>query len=313
MRVEFQEVEKSYRGSRGPIRAVDKVSWIAESGQILGILGPNGAGKSTMLRLLLGIIKPDGGAILVDGRPLQSIRGYLRSRVGYMPEERGLYPDETVLRQLVYLGCLKGMTRHEAKRSALALLERFGLPQWADAKIASLSKGMAFKIQLAACLIHSPQLVILDEPFYGLDPVNVRLVREMIRSLSKQGCVVLLSTHMMNEVEMLCDRILMMYKGKAVLQGPLKEVQRRYGVCDIIVNPEVEITGIPFVTSIASGDGQQRLILEEGKCLQDLMKALVDNRITITCLQEALTPLEEIFVTVVRQHEERHAKDGRAV
>lgn len=312
MKISFEGVCKEYH-TPNLIKALDNVSWSAQSGEVFGILGPNGAGKSTMLKVFLGIVRPNVGRVLVNDKPLSELTAKLRSVVGYMPEERGLYQDETVLRQLVYLGMLKGLTHKESKKRSLDLLERFELSDWTNAKIAALSKGMSFKVQLIACLVHAPQVVILDEPFYGLDPVNIRLVRSVICELRSSGSLVLLSTHMMNEVEKLCDKIVMMYRGRIVVEGAVSEIQRKYGGDCIIVNKEACLEEIPFVVGIDNTDHEKRIKLREGKTLYDLMRAIVDNQINITMLQEALMPLEDVFVDIVKRNGEVDVKNSSAL
>ena len=221
--LEAKGIEKSFDG----VRAVQGISFIANRGEILGLLGPNGAGKTTTIRMIMGIIRPDRGRIsfFLDGRT-----GTLnKERIGYLPEERGLYDDTKVLETLVYFAGLKGVPPKEARRRALEWLERLDLAEWAGQRIEKLSKGMQQKVQFLAAILHKPDLVVLDEPFAGLDPVNQDLFQGFIRELKQEGMAVLLSAHQMNLVEELCDRIFLIDKGRRVLYGELEEIKGAYG------------------------------------------------------------------------------------
>jgi len=221
--LEVQEISKSFNA----ILAVNNVSFTANRGEILGFLGPNGAGKTTTIRMIMGIIRPDTGAIrfAIDGTPTV----LNKERIGYLPEERGLYEDAKVLDTLVYLAELKGLTRAEAREQAASWLERFDLAEWAKQKIEQLSKGMAQKVQFIAAILHKPDIVVLDEPFSGLDPVNQDLFKEIIRDLKDDGMSIILSSHQMNRVEELCDRIFLIDHGKRVLCGDLSEIKEAHG------------------------------------------------------------------------------------
>ena len=221
--LEVQGISKSF----GAIAAVNDVSFSANQGEILGFLGPNGAGKTTTIRMIMGIIRPDTGAIrfAIDGNPTV----LNKERIGYLPEERGLYEDAKVLDTLVYLSELKGLSRAEAREQAGSWLKRFNLAEWAKQKIEQLSKGMAQKVQFIAAILHKPDIVVLDEPFSGLDPVNQDLFKEIIRDLKDDGMSIILSSHQMNRVEELCDRIFLIDHGKRVLYGNLSEIKEAHG------------------------------------------------------------------------------------
>ncbi|PYT07363.1 MAG: sodium ABC transporter [Acidobacteria bacterium] len=217
----FRDVSKSYAGTL----AVSHISLEVSAGEIFGLLGPNGAGKTTLIRMALDIIRPDSGEILVNS--LRSTAADM-NRIGYLPEERGLYRKQKVTDVLDYFGRLKGMPGGHVRQEVLAALERVGLADWASRKVEELSKGMQQKVQIVATLLHQPDVVILDEPFSGLDPVNVRMVKEMLSQLRERGCVVVLSTHQMEQVEEMCDRIAMIHQGRLVLYGRLEEIKRRF-------------------------------------------------------------------------------------
>lgn len=210
--------------------AVDGVSFSVQRGEILGFLGPNGAGKTTTLRMIMGITAPDAGLVTFRLEGAGGSQRVPKHRVGYLPEERGLYKEARILDVLLFLASIKGMPKDEARRKALDWLERFGLGAYANAKVEELSKGMAQKVQFIAAVIHEPDLVVLDEPFSGLDPVNQEVFREEIRRLKERGAAVLLSSHQMNLVEETCDRIFLINNGRRVLYGTLVDVKAQYGV-----------------------------------------------------------------------------------
>ncbi|MBC7225330.1 MAG: ATP-binding cassette domain-containing protein, partial [Anaerolineae bacterium] len=221
--LEVRDLVKRYDG----FTAVDRLTFAVHRGELFGLLGPNGAGKTTTIRAIMDIFKPDEGTIRVLGRP----PGEARALVGYLPEERGLYRDlkvQEVLEYLEYLAELKGMERSQARERALQWLERVDLAEWATRRVKDLSRGMQQKLQFVASVVHDPELLILDEPFQGLDPVNVDLLKRLIRELQAEGTTILLSAHQMNLVEVLCDRIVLINRGQAVLYGALDEIKQRY-------------------------------------------------------------------------------------
>lgn len=221
--LEFVDVVKTY----GEHRALDSVSLSVRAGEVFGLLGANGAGKTSLIRLALDIVRPDSGHVRVFG---EEPSAHVLDRIGYLPEERGLYKTERVIDVLVYLGELKGLTRNDARRRALAWLERIGLDSVASSRVASLSKGMSQKVQLVAALISDPPLAILDEPFSGLDPVNARLVSDLILERRDRGLTTILSTHQMDRAELLCDRIAFVRAGKIVLEGTVAAIRSRHTV-----------------------------------------------------------------------------------
>lgn len=217
--LELSNVTKFY----GDFKAVDDVSLQIPPGVIYGFLGPNGAGKTTTIRMILDIIKPTRGTILVLG---QRSAFEVRERIGYLPEEKGLYKKMKTWAVIAYFATLKGMTRREAKKRALELLERFGLGDFAEARVEVLSKGMSQKVQMLASIAHDPELVILDEPFSGLDPVNQQVMEEIIREMAARQRTIIFSTHVMQHAERLCSRILLIAKGRKIFDGTLAEARR---------------------------------------------------------------------------------------
>src|SRR5919109_4028938 len=222
----FHDIVKSY----GTTMALRGVSLDVGAGEIFGLLGPNGAGKSTLIRILMDIIRPDSGEVCVFGEP--RTRAHL-DRLGYLPEERGLYTKLTVIDVMVYFGTLKGLSRPEARRRALEWLTRVELPHVASWKIDRLSKGMSQKVQIAAILLSDPELCVLDEPTTGLDPINVRLVQELLIERRRKGRTTILSTHQMNQVEALCDRVALIHQGRLMVYGAVGEVRQRYSLPEV--------------------------------------------------------------------------------
>ncbi|NDJ35459.1 MAG: ATP-binding cassette domain-containing protein [Chloroflexi bacterium] len=284
----------------GDFVAVDHLSFEVHPGEIFGLLGPNGAGKSTTIRTLMGIFPPDEGEVRVLGTSPRAAQ----PRVGYLPEERGLYRDLQVVEVLLYLAELKGMPRHKSHRRALAWLERVRLLDWANERVKDLSRGMQQKLQFIASLIHEPDLVVLDEPFQGLDPVNVALIKGLIRDLAESGMTVMLSAHEMSLVEALCDRILLINKGQAVLYGSLREIKRAYAGQTINLSSPDRLPDIAGVTHVERVNGSYRLTLADAQQPADVLQNLLTAGVTIDAFEVAAAPLEEIFVSIVEARDE---------
>jgi ABC-2 type transport system ATP-binding protein len=280
----------------GDFTAVDDLSFEVYAGEVFGLLGPNGAGKTTTIRTVMDIFKPDAGSVSVLGQP----PGAARSRVGYLPEERGLYRDLKVLDTLVYLAQLKGTARSTATQRAMAWLERVELADWADRRVKDLSRGMQQKLQFVASLVHDPDLLILDEPFQGLDPVNVEMIKSLIRSLQQEGKTIVLSAHQMNLVEALCDRIVLINHGRAVLYGALAEIKRCHSAHTVRLRTPAALDTLPGVAHVERHDGAFTLTLA-GITPQDLLRTLVERAIPVEIFEVASMPLEEIFISVVKE------------
>ncbi len=289
--INVDQLYKTYDG----FVAVDHVSFQVNGGDVFGLLGPNGAGKTTIIRMLMDIFKPDGGAVSVLGQP----PGAARARVGYLPEERGLYRSLRVDECLAYLGQLKGMPRAAAHKRALALLERVELKEWARKKVQELSRGMQQKVQLAASIIHDPDLIILDEPFQGLDPVNVDMVRSLIRELRAQGKTVVLSAHEMSLVEKLCERIALIDHGQVVLYGALADIKKQFSPNAIEISPPLDLAGWPDVARTELRDGKLLVYLRPPTTPHQFLKALLDRGVFVDQFELASMPLDQIFVEVV--------------
>lgn len=291
--LEIRHLYKTYT----TVRAVDDISFEVQHGEIFGLLGPNGAGKTTIIRILLDIIKPDAGQISILGGPMNEEK---KTRIGYLPEERGLYEDMTLWETLLFLGQLKGLSRQTAETRAEAYLREVELWEPRDRKIEALSRGMNQKAQFVAATMHEPELIIVDEPFSGLDPVNTRIIKNLLYEMSERGAAIIMSTHQMHQVEEMCERILLIDRGKRVLYGPVDEIQREFAGNAVEVSMRGEIDQVPGVERIAMRDGSYRLLLEDGVQPEEVLKTLVEMpEITVERFERVQTSLDEIFVQVV--------------
>jgi ABC-2 type transport system ATP-binding protein len=275
---------------------VNDVSFDVPAGEIFALLGPNGAGKTTLIRMITDILKPDGGTITLDGKPLS---GPNRPRVSYLPEERGLYRKVPVLDALAYFGELKGLAPRQARADSVALLEEFELAAWAKKQVSALSKGMQQKLQLCTALIGDPELLILDEPFSGLDPMNIQILEDVLRRRRAAGTTVLLSTHQMNKVEQQCDRALMINRGHMVLYGKVGDIRRQHAEHAYVVEGGDVPAGMPGVRALDRVAGGWKATLERAAQPADLLRALLERGVAVNAFTPVIPPLEDIFVHVV--------------
>lgn len=292
--VEIQHVAKSF----GPVKAVADVSFEVDRGEIFGLLGPNGAGKTTTIRLMLDIFKPDRGTVSILNGPMNDAKNDL---IGYMPEERGLYQDTPLDRCLIYLSTLKGLSTAEAQSRLEPYLERFDLARHRHKKVKELSKGMQQKAQIINTILHKPELVIIDEPFTALDPLNTQLVKDVMRELRDQGAAILMSTHQMHQVEELCDRIVLIDEGRDVLYGPLDDIRRRFSGHAVLVRAAGELPHIEGVEDSARHNNALRLTLASGVSPQQVLQDLMAKDVTIEKFEIAVPTLDEIFIRVVKE------------
>jgi ABC-2 type transport system ATP-binding protein len=281
----------------GKFTAVDKLDLEIPYGVTFGLLGPNGAGKTTTIRMIMNITKPDAGQLLVLGKPMSE---EVQERIGYLPEERGLYRKMTVGRLLEYYGALKGAKAADVQRELTFWLERLDLAKWRHQKIEALSKGMQQKVQLIATVIARPRVVILDEPFSGLDPVNANVLRDGVLELRKRGATIVFSTHDMSVAEQMCDRIFMIFKGRKVLDGTLDEIQARYGHDTLRVRTEAgraALDGDPAVEAVSDYGNLQEVRLATGGDPQALLARLA-ARTQISHFEMTRPSLHDIFVRI---------------
>ncbi len=293
--LELDAVRKSY----GDFTAVDGVSFAVEPGSICGLLGPNGAGKTTTIRMIMDIIAPDAGEVRLFGRPRR--RDDLL-RVGYLPEERGLYRKMTVTDHLVFLARLHGAKKRDAVPDIEEWLDRIGLSEWAGKKVEELSKGMQQKIQLVGTVLHKPDLLVLDEPFSGLDPINQGLFKELLADYRSDGKAVLFSTHIMEQADRLCDQICLISRGRVVLAGELKAIKRRFGGNSyrLVAEGDVGRVGeVPGVAQTIPRDDGAKLLLEDDANGADVLPRLLEI-VTVHEFRSEEPELEEIFIQAVR-------------
>lgn len=295
----------------GDFRAVDDLSFTVKRGEIFALLGPNGAGKSTSIRMILDLLKPDAGRITLFGAPIDQAA---KDRIGYLPEERGLYKNVPVIEVMTYLGKLKGLSSSEARRRAMAYLERLELADFAKKKVSDLSKGMQQKVQFAVTILHDPDVIIVDEPFSGLDPVNTLTIKELIGELRTAGKAIIMSTHQMNQVEAMADRLLMIDRGTRRLYGEVEAVRQSYAQQAVRVvgtGAWATLSGIESVEF--TGDRDEVLLhLADGATADQVLSQIAGRTdISIRRFELALPSLDEIFVQIVRdradQPDTRHA------
>jgi len=295
--VEVSHIVKSYADKI----VVDDLSFSVPQNEIFGLIGPNGAGKTTTIRMMMDIIKPDSGDITILGEKLTEAS---KNRLGYLPEERGLYRKLTVMDSIIYLASLKGMDSRSAREKADKLLNQTGMLPHGRKKIDELSKGMGQIIQFIVTIIHDPELIILDEPFLGLDPVNTELLKKLIIDLRNQGKAVVLSTHQMNQVEELCDRILMIDNGRTVLYGDPAEIKSKYRRNSVILDFEGELGQVLGVTEKHAHKGYVELVLDGNTTPKQVLERLVSTGIIINRFEVATPSLNEIFLEVAGKNYE---------
>lgn len=286
--------------------ALDQVSLSARQGRILGLLGPNGAGKSSLIRIINRITAPDRGEVFFDGHLLQQQD---LSRIGYLPEERGLYPKMKVGEQIVYLARLKGIGRSQAERGARELLARLEGVDWWDKRVNELSKGMQQKVQVVCTLLHDPELLIMDEPFSGFDPINAELLKQELLRLKAEGKTIILSTHNMQSVEELCDDIVLINQGQIVLRGQTEEVRRSYSTgrvrlaYDGVLPPSLA-SDVRILERQATSMGGLLWLNAEGLSLRELVSSL-PAELELCSLERDLPSMHEIFLSAVSQSHSR--------
>jgi ABC-2 type transport system ATP-binding protein len=307
----LQNVSKTY----GEFTAVDDISFSIPKGSIYGFLGPNGAGKTTTIRMILEIIKPSSGSVSILGH---SSALDVRNQIGYLPEEKGLYKKMKVWALIQYFAMLKGMKKHEVKDQAWHLLEKYGLKDFAESKVESLSKGMGQKVQVLSAVAHEPELVILDEPFSGLDPVNQTVLEDLIKDMAKNGQTVIFSTHVMQHAERLCDHILLIAKGRKIFDGTVSEakatIPRRVmleSAGDVAslnsIDGVMEIVRVEEVDVSDSAKQQWQLQISEQLNPQDILRSCFEKNILLSRFEFTEPSLHDVFVHLVGDDAKEHA------
>ena len=278
------------------IKAVDNISLEVQKGDIYGFLGPNGAGKTTSIRMIMGIIKPDIGSIKLNGTDINTIN---RKKLGYLPEDRGLYQKQNLSEILYYFGCLKGLDINDSKNRANLWLERFNLDDQKGRKVEELSKGNQQKIQFIIALLHDPQLIILDEPFTGLDPVNQILLKEVIKEKQEEGKTIILSTHQMEQVERLCNNICLINKGHILLEGPLSEIRKSHSEDAIELNFSGKIDNSKLEVFFSDFDLRENILSGILKKKKNEFLEWIIPQVSIESFNARVPSLEQIFIKEV--------------
>ncbi len=294
--LELQQLKKYFASQK----AVDDISLTVEKGQIFGLLGPNGAGKTTLIRMITGIFYPDEGQIIFDGKKFDPVNDV--GQIGYMPEERGLYKKMKIGEQTMYLAQLKGLSRSDAQARIKEWFVKFEMESWWNKKVEDLSKGMSQKLQFVTTILHRPKLVILDEPFSGLDPVNSNLIKDEIFKLAQNGSTIIFSTHRMEQVEEICNHIVLVNKGKKILDGTVTQVKQefkenlfRIGSSEVIP----ALNGNAPFEILNSGKANAIVRIQEGKTPNDVLQYLISQNVAIHSFQEILPTLNDIFIRLV--------------
>ncbi len=299
----LQNISKSF----GNKKANDNISLEVKENSIFGLLGPNGAGKTTLIRIITNIIAADSGQIILKGKPFHKAHHEI---IGYMPEERGLYKQMKVGEQLIYLARLKNLSKSQAKERVNYWLEKFNIKDWWNKRVEELSKGMQQKIQFIATVVHDPKLLILDEPFSGLDPINTNLLKEEIYELKKKGAAIIFSTHRMEQVEEICEDIALINNGKNILNGKVRDIKNRF---------KENKYSISYVGSLPDLNGKLNVVSRKDRELvvqlppdgtpNEVLRYCIDNKIEVHGFHEILPTINEIFITQVAQTNQQDEKD----
>ena len=293
--LELKNLKKYYTTQK----AVDDISFSIEKGSIFGLFGPNGAGKTTLLRMITGIFYPDQGEIILDGKTFDPLNDIIK--IGYMPEERGLYKKMKIGDQALYLAQLKGMSKAEAMEKIKFWFKRMEMESWWNKKVEDLSKGMSQKLQFVITVLHEPKLIILDEPFSGLDPVNANLIKDEIYGLAQRGCTVIFSTHRMEQVEEICDHIVLVNLGKKILDGTVAGIKQDFkeNIYSIKVHEMPSIISNDAFYVVDQTANLLTVKINEGKNSNDVLKYFIQQNLTIESFNEVLPSLNDIFINLV--------------
>jgi len=299
--LEIKHLKKYYATHK----AVDDISFDIPRGSIFGLLGPNGAGKTTLLRMITGIFYPDEGQIFFDGRPFDPENDI--HQIGYMPEERGLYKKMKVGEQALYLAQLKGLSKQTAQEKINYWFTKFEMNSWSNKKVEELSKGMQQKVQFISTIMHDPKLLILDEPFSGLDPINANMIKQEIFDLSKQGTTIIFSTHRMEQVEEICNRIILVNKGHKILDGEVRQIRHDFKQhlfrIGLGTTPNPAQMATYFFTIVSQQDNYFTVKLNEDNTTNDILSHFIRQDIPIISFEEILPSINEVFIAQVQKTE----------
>jgi len=293
--LELHHLKKHYATQK----AVDDISFTIEQGSIFGLLGPNGAGKTTLLRMITGIFYPDSGEIIFDGKKFNPLEDIIK--IGYMPEERGLYKKMKIGEQALYLAQLKGLSKSEAMQKIKFWFQKLEMESWWNKKVEDLSKGMSQKLQFVTTVLHEPKLIILDEPFSGLDPVNANLIKDEIYGLAQRGCTVIFSTHRMEQVEEICKHIVLVNLGKKILDGTVQSVKQQFkeNKFSIQLAEKTSHTLSNAFSILEEKENKLTVKINEGFRSNDVLQHFIQNNETIESFNEILPSLNDIFIDLV--------------
>jgi ABC-2 type transport system ATP-binding protein len=280
-------------------KAVDDISFDIQAGSIFGLLGPNGAGKTTLLRMITGIFYPDEGQIILNGQPFNPIEDI--SKIGYMPEERGMYKKMKIGEQAIYLAQLKGLSKAEATERIKYWFRKLEMESWWNKKVEDLSKGMSQKLQFVITVLHEPKLIILDEPFSGLDPLNANLIKDEIYDLAKKGATIIFSTHRMEQVEEICDHIVLVNLGKKILDGTVKEIKQQFkeNIFTVTSSNNENIQDNDIFTVVRRDDEKVLVKINAGFSTNQVLSQLIKEQVNIESYNELLPSLNDIFIKLV--------------
>jgi ABC-2 type transport system ATP-binding protein len=293
--IELRNVSKSF----GQFKAVDSLSFAVRRGAIFGLLGPNGAGKTTTIRMIMGITAPDSGEINILGHPMDR---QTQNRIGYLPEERGLYRRMKVIDHLYFLAAIKEVSRETARARIGNWLDKMELRPWLNKKVDALSKGMQQKVQFIATIVHDPEILILDEVFSGLDPINTALIKEYLLDFRAKGKTIIFSTHVLEQAEKLCDEICLVSRSKKILEGDLKDLKRKYSQGQLRLSTKAshsEVSAMPGVSGCESVNGSYVVSLAPGTDRREFLRRAID-RFDVTAFSDREPELEEIYLSAVR-------------
>ncbi|MEI6598016.1 MAG: ATP-binding cassette domain-containing protein [bacterium] len=293
--LELKNLQKYYATQK----AVDDISFSIEKGSIFGLLGPNGAGKTTLLRMITGIFYPDQGEIILDGKRFDPTNDIIK--IGYMPEERGLYKKMKIGDQALYLAQLKGLSKSDALEKIKFWFKRLEMESWWNKKVEDLSKGMSQKLQFVITVLHEPKLIILDEPFSGLDPLNANLIKDEIYALAKKGSTIIFSTHRMEQVEEICDHIVLVNLGKKILDGSVAGIKQQFkeNNFSIEIKAGSSLTSNSIFTIINEAASKYMIKINEGYTVNNVLQHIIEQKIELIGFNEVLPSLNEIFIKLV--------------
>ena len=278
-------------------KAVDDISFNLKEGSIFGLLGPNGAGKTTLLRMITGIFYPDSGEIVLNGKKFDPLNDL--SLIGYMPEERGLYKKMKIGEQVLYLARLKGLSKQDALDKIKKWFIKFEMESWWNKKVEDLSKGMSQKLQFVTTILHEPKLIILDEPFSGLDPVNANLIKEEIFKLAQNGSTIIFSTHRMEQVEEICNHVVLVNKGKKILDGTINEIKNDFKENLYKIDADYNGGSTDYFNIVKQSEGQLVVKIKENIQTNQVLQYLISNDVQVHGFHEILPSLNDIFIKLV--------------